>query len=161
MAEPTRKESVLDRVRKLINLAASSNLKEAERAAYKACALIRDGGLDVCDPAEIDGIYKDLAETQAKVRQLEAPLASPDPDDDLDLTHWGLGPGPMPRTTSSSPTTTPPQPVRLTSTFPGRCKQCLKPYQPGDLILWARGRGCWCATSSCFNDWLAVQHFKP
>lgn len=74
----------LDRIRKLINLAASTNLQEAERAAYQVCALIRKHGLDVCDPDEIDGVYKQLSAAEQQVRELEASNPTDDSDDDDD-----------------------------------------------------------------------------
>jgi hypothetical protein len=75
------KESTLEKVRKLINLASSANQKEAERAAFKACALIRTYGLDVCDPDEIDGIFRKLADAESQVKQLAAKTATDDEDD--------------------------------------------------------------------------------
>lgn len=175
-----RLETVLDKVRKLINLAASPNLKEAERAAYKACALIREAGLDVCDPTEIDAIYKELATAQNTVRQLETHRSAPDDADDW-LRASGIFTGgfhtggfqtanpPPPRTTAprftSSPTSTQPpmtHPVTISSSlFAGKCKFCQKPYQKGDRILWMKNVGSWCPTTDCYNNWKAAQAFNP
>lgn len=216
-----RRETTLDKVRKLINLAASPNLQEAQHAAYKACALIRDLGLDVCNPDEIDAVYESLADAQAQVRQLERgrPRSSEDPDPFRQRAgfsgvvppgQWGSpsystaspppfstsrtppGSRPSPSTSSSAtsprtaspgaganqtpfsgsvspPVTDPPMvnPVRLRggSRFDTECKQCRKKLVTGSDVLWLKGQGVWCATSTCYQDWVnktnALRNFDP
>ena len=74
---------VLDRVRKFINLAAGTGA-EAEAAAWKACALIRQYGLDVINPVELNTTYDELAAAKNRVKELEAArVTATDPDDDL------------------------------------------------------------------------------
>jgi hypothetical protein len=46
------RETVIDKVRKLIALASSPYEEEARSAAFKAAALIREFQLDVIDPAQ-------------------------------------------------------------------------------------------------------------
>lgn len=62
----------VEQVKKFVNLAASANLAEAKNAAYKACQLIRQLGLDIVDPEEVNKVFVELAETQKQVKQLEA-----------------------------------------------------------------------------------------
>jgi hypothetical protein len=51
-------------------------------------------------------------------------------------------------------------PIPISAKFRGTCKKCGKKHDVGDAILWQKNVGSWCQTSSCYNDWLALQRFS-
>lgn len=178
---PDTKESAVEKVRKLINLASSPNLKEAEHAAHKACALIRAHGLDVCDPDEIDAIYQQQATLEARVKQLEAPK---EVVNDLDYsnfaqnstfaqkvgyatatnTPFGVVQGPAVKGQSvyvninTAQASYPPMtaPRWISSRFDDQCKQCRKRYTVGESVFWMKGAGAWCS-EQCYTIWGAAK----
>jgi hypothetical protein len=147
-----KRESTLDKVRKLINLAASPNLREAERAAHKACALIRDMGLDVCDPDEIDAVYRSLADRDARIHQLESGPA-PDTPPSFVAASYSYAAMSQPAAAPQPPMTAPT--FLQHSKFAGQCKFCRARYNAGDPIRWWKGVGSWCGTKDCYQQWAA------
>lgn len=169
MAADTEKpDAPLDRIRKLINLASSTNRQEADRAAYMACALIREHGLDIVDPDQINEIYESTARLEAKVQQLEAvkPVHVNDPDaDTFNFNRAKTRPAPAPFSTPYSniphksqqrPSQQRPldAPVAITSKFAGVCKQCGVRHGIGDQLVWMPGipKGVWCG-NACYQQW--------
>lgn len=160
----------LDRVRKLINLASSSNLKEAEVAAFRACALIRDYGLDIIDPDDIDAIYEENKALTAKVKELEAANTITE-DHTSPLTMTGAyvhGATQWPSAASSgyvpyappaqqqAPMT--PRPLAALR-FAGQCRCCGKTINQGEPGLWIKGKGVWC-NDHCYDAWTTGQTLK-
>lgn len=49
--------------------------------------------------------------------------------------------------------------------FTARCKQCSKVLNVGEPLRWIQGKGVWCPTTSCYNDWANGQqqaaNFNP
>lgn len=175
---------VQDMIRKLINLAASSNLSEASGAAYKACQLIRRHGMEVIDPTEMDALLAEAAELKLKVKQLE--LDEPEEDEDnatfqgpIGYGHPSTFQGPsyfatvatMPasafggsvasRNTPPPSSATMPAPRQIVSAFNGKCTYCKGAYGVGESILWQKNVGQWCAFTDCYAAWRALQNFNP
>jgi hypothetical protein len=71
-------------------------------------------------------------------------------------------PAPPPRRPAAPPKPRVPQAQYFAqSQFNGQCLHCGKPYKKGTPIQWARGVGTWCATSTCYSDWVAIQQGTP
>lgn len=170
MGSTPDKDAVIEKVRKLINLAASTNQREAERAAFKACALIRDHGLDVCDPDVIDGVYKTQQQLEDQVRRLEAATESYDggwAPSMKPLKNYGhvatstsvplSGGVSAPKYTAAPPPMTVPVALKGGSKFDAICLQCGGHIKAGDPALWQKGKGMWHQTTDCYQKWVAAQ----
>ncbi|CAN5679411.1 hypothetical protein BH24ACT15_BH24ACT15_32200 [soil metagenome] len=131
----------------------------------RACALIRDHGLDIAEPGEINGIYKELDAAQDRVRALEAgqPLLTDDMDDAP--AQWQKGAalksqwqkGAVVSSSVSWRTPAPNVPIRLRGGARWRslCLYCSAWIPVGAEILWQKNVGAWCGTSSCYHEWLS------
>lgn len=172
----------LDKIRKLINLASSNNLQEAQQAAWRACALIREHGIDVVDPDTIDAVYQELSTAQAQLRekpsgsafdpaalgaQLGADFATAldaaalgdwatislkTPRGSRHTTQYHARP---PKSQQPPPVQPMTAPIRLQQRFRTPCRYCGAVQAQGAEILWQKDVGTWCATTSCYQDWLA------
>lgn len=120
--------SVVDRVRKLIALAASSSEEEARTSAWLACKLIRENKLrivDTIDPVSVDfaDFFRDV------VNRAEATQAS-----------WTK---PRAASVAQEPAkaTPPSDRRRIKARYASQCRSCRKAIAVGDDIYWSRESG--------------------
>lgn len=126
--------SVIERVRKLLALSASSNAHEARNAAYLAAKLIREHGLELHEPAQ------------------GARRATPTPRRSSSQTRRAT---PAQKRTPGSKRgvrAVPDAPTPIESPLGGECVVCGKRYRAGSEILWSQADGGMHTT--CFDDWL-------
>ncbi len=134
--------TVVERVRKLLALAASGNMHEARNAAYLAAKLIREHGLELREPA---------------APRRTTPSGS------------GRKTPPQTRRPSPSPKRTPTSkrgvravadpPAAIESPLGGDCVVCGKRYRAGSEILWSESDGG--MHPSCLDDWLRKKAKRP
>jgi len=127
--------SVLDRVRKLLALAASSNAHEARNAAYLAAKLIREHGLELREPPA--GARR-ITPTGRK---------TPSPQTRRSTPSQRRTPG-----SKRGVRAVPDAPTPIESPIGGDCVVCGKRYRAGTDILWSQADGGMHPT--CFDEWL-------
>jgi hypothetical protein len=69
---------IIERVRKLVQLAASEAENEARSAAVKACRLILEHGLEICDRVEKEAKAPEPHRGSVRGRRPPAPSVEPD-----------------------------------------------------------------------------------
>ncbi len=117
--------TVLDRVKKLLALAASPNAHEARNAAFLAAKLIRDHGIELFEPT------------------LPPRRASPVPRKSSPK-ETAVRPSPPPRKTGGSKRgvrAVKEVPARIESPLGGDCVVCGKRYRAGSEIFWLDAEG--------------------
>jgi hypothetical protein len=138
--------SVLERVRKLIALAASPNVEEARSAAFLACSLIREHSMALSMPAE-EGRFQKINDV------------TKDPFSDFFGSTAGKAPRPITAEDlqrNKPPRAPPVQPkgkrrrgkrspvVKLTNRYPMQCRGCGVSVPVGATIYWRDRLGSVC-----------------
>jgi Protein of unknown function (DUF2786) len=126
--------SVLDRVRKLLALAASSNAHEARNAAYLAAKLIREHGLELHEPATPRRVTPTPRRTPGATRRTTPSAQRRTPGSKRGVR------------------AVPDAPVPIESPLGGDCVVCGRRYRAGSEILWSQADGG--IHPACFDDWL-------
>ena len=117
--------SVIDRVRKLLALAASPNPHEARNAALLAAKLIREHGLVLSEPAAPP---RRVTPAAPRPTPAESRVKTPPPKRKTPASKRGV------RAVRDAPS-------RIASPLGGECIVCGKRYRAGSEILWVDAEG--------------------
>jgi hypothetical protein len=123
--------SVLDRVNKLLALAASSNMHEARNAAVLAARLIRDHGLVVREPEERPAAPRRPTPKPARVKTPVPKRKTPGSKRGVHAVRDAPSP--------------------IVSPLGGECVVCGKRYRAGDEVLWSDAEGG--IHPACLGSW--------
>jgi hypothetical protein len=133
--------SVLDRVRKLLALAASPNAHEARNAAFLAAKLIREHGLELREPAASP---RRATPSARRPTPAEARVKTPSPKRKSPTSKGGV------HAMRDAPS-------RIVSPLGGECIVCGKRYRAGSDVWWLDAEGG--MHPGCVDTW-AKKHAR-